>query len=75
MFSPRDFMFQILHLSLFVCLFCFVFLFRAAPVAYGSFQPGDWIGAAAAYLHHSYSNAGSESCLGPTPQLMAMVDS
>ena len=35
-------------------------LFRAAPVAYGSSQARSWIGAAAAGLHHSHSNMGSE---------------
>ena len=38
----------------------FFFLFRAAPVAYGSFQARGWMEAAAARLHHSHSNAGSE---------------
>ena len=32
------------------------------------------IGATAAGLYHSHSNAGSEPCLGPTPQLTAMPD-
>ena len=32
---------------------------RAAPAAYGGFQAGDQIGAAAAGLHHSHSSAGS----------------
>ena len=40
--------------------FCFCFcLFRAAPMAYGSSQPRGGIGAAAASLHHSHSNAES----------------
>ena len=47
-----------------VLLFGFVFLvfwfFRAVPMAYGSSQATDQIGAAAASLHHSRSNAGSE---------------
>ena len=47
--------------------FCF---FRAARVAYGSSQARDRIGAVAAGLHHSYSNARSEPCLRPTPQLL-----
>ena len=47
-------------------------LFKAAPMAYGSSQARGRIGAAAASLHHSHSNAGSNSRLGPTPQLMAM---
>ena len=53
------------------CLFCFL-LFRAAPEAYGNSQAGDSIRAAAASLHHSHSNRGSEPCLRPTPQLKAM---
>ena len=42
-----------------VFVFC---LFRAAPVAYGASQAGGWIKAAAAGLHHSHSNVGSEVC-------------
>ena len=52
-------------------LFC---LFRATPVACGSSQARGQIGAAAAVLHHSHSNAGSELCLLPIPQLTAMQD-
>ena len=60
----------------FVCLFVFFFalFFRAAPVAYGSSQARDPIGATAAGLHHSHSHAGSEPSLQPTPQLTAMPD-
>ena len=47
-------------------LFIYICLFRTTPVAYGSSQARDQIGAAAAGLHHSHSNAGSESCLRPT---------
>ena len=47
-------------MSLFLCLF------RAAPAVYGSSQARDRIGAAAADLHHSHSNAGSEKHLWPT---------
>ena len=36
----------------------FLFLFRAAPMAYEG----------------SHSNVGSEACLQPTPQLMATLD-
>ena len=40
---------------------CFYFLlFRAAPAAYGSFQARGQIGAAAAGIPHSHSNARSE---------------
>ena len=57
-----------------VCLFIYLLLFRAAPAAHGSSQARDRIGAAAAGLHHSHSNVGSEPHLQPTPQLMAMPD-
>ena len=57
----------------FVCLFvCFFFL--GQTMAYGSSQARGRTGAAAASLHHSHSNAGSEPRLQPTPQLMAMWD-
>ena len=46
-------------------------LFRAAPEAYGISQARALIRAAAADLHHSHSNAGSEPRLRPTPQLAA----
>ena len=36
------------------------FLFTAAPAAYGGSQARGWIGAAAAGLHHSHHNTGSE---------------
>ena len=44
-------------------LFC---LFRAIPVAYGSSQARSWIGAIAASLNHSHSNATSKLRLLPT---------
>ena len=49
----------------------FVF-FRAAPMAYGGSQARGAIGAVAAGLRHS--NARSELCLRPTPQLMGTPD-
>ena len=50
----------VFFLLLFGCLlFC---LFRAAPKACGSSQARARIGATAAGLHHSHSNAGSEPC-------------
>ena len=49
-------------------LFC---LFRAEPTAYGGSQARVRIGAAAASLHNSHSNAGSKLHLRPTPQLTA----
>ena len=69
---------------LFVCLFCFVFFcffcccclssFRAAPAAPGGSQARGPIRAVAAGLHQSHSNARSELCLQPTPQLTATPD-
>ena len=38
----------------------FFFLFRTTPMAYGSSHARCQIGAVAASLHHSHSNAGSE---------------
>ena len=52
----------------------FILLFRAIPVAYGSFQARGQIGAAGANLCHSHGNSGSEQCLRPTPQLTATPD-
>ena len=56
-------------------LFIYLCLFRAIPAAYGGSQARGRIGAAAASLHHSHSNAGSKLCLPPIPQLMATLDS
>ena len=47
---------------------------RATPTAYGCSQARGEIRVAAAGLHHSHSNSGSESHLQPMPQLMAMLD-
>ena len=46
----------------------------ATPVAHGGSQARGPFGALVAGLHHSQSNSGSEPCLQPTPQLMAMPD-
>ena len=54
-----------LSVCLSVCLS--VYFFRATLAAYVSSQAGGWIGAAAAGLHYSHSNAGSELHLQPTP--------
>ena len=49
------------NLSICPPIFCFfIFPFRAAPMAYGGPQARGQIGAAAASLHHSHSNEGSE---------------
>ena len=52
---------------LFYFYFYFFCHFRAAHAACGSSQARDRIGAAAASLHHSHSNAGSKPCLWPMP--------
>jgi len=49
-------------------------LFRAKPAAYLSSQARGQIRAAAASLHQSHRNAGSELHLRPTSQLTAMPD-
>ena len=54
----------------FVC----VCVFRATGAASGSSQARGQIGATAVGLHHSHSNARSEPCLQPMPQLMAVLD-
>ena len=61
------------HMFFFVVVVVFLLL-RAVPAAYGSSQARGPIGAIAAGLHHSHSNAGSESHLQPTPQLTATPD-
>ena len=43
---------------LFVCLFIYLFILRAAPVTYGVSQSRGRIGATAPSPHHSHSNAG-----------------
>ena len=43
-------------------------------MAYGGSQARGPIGAVADSLRHSHSNAGSEPCLRPTPQLTATPD-
>ena len=55
-------------------LFCLFGIFGAVPSAYGDSQARDQIGAVAADLPQSHSNAGSGPRLQPTPQLMAMLD-
>ena len=52
----------------------FVFFFRAASKAYGGSQARGLIRAIAAGLHHSHSNARSEPCLQPPPQLTTTLD-
>ena len=64
--------FTILYYYFLFYLFYFL-LFRATPAAYGGSQARGWIGATAACLHHSHSNAGSELRLWPT-HLTASLD-
>ena len=65
-----------LNISVFILLLSssLLLLFRAAPAAYGGSQARAQIGAVAAGLHHSHSNARSEPRLQLTPQLMALPD-
>ena len=51
-----------------------LFGFKATHAAHGGSQDRGLIEATAAGLHHNHSNAGSEPCLRPTPQLQAMPD-
>ena len=53
-----------------------LFFFRATPPAAhgGSQEARGRIGDTAAGHSHSHSNAGSDLCLWPTPQLTAMPD-
>ena len=59
---------------LFIYLFCLFPISWAAPVAYGDSQARGRIGAVLTGLRQRHSNAGSEPCLQPTPQLTAMPD-
>ena len=54
--------------------FVFFVFSRAAATAYGGSQARGLIGAVAAGLSQSHSNAGSKQHLQPTPQLMATLD-
>ena len=60
-----------------IYLFIYFFFFAiscATPAAYGGFQARVPIGAVAAGLRQSHSNAGSVPSLRPTPQLTATPD-
>ena len=55
--------------------FFFLFVISwATPTAYVVSQARGQIGTVAASLHQGHSKAGSEPCLRPTPQLMAILD-
>ena len=65
----------IFFLSFFFFSFLVFFAFsRATLEAYGGSQAGGLIRAVAPSLRQSHSNAGSEPCLQPTPQLTATPD-
>ena len=73
--SPGQFLTTNLsNLSIYIFLLLLLFLFRAAPVAYGVSQARGQIGAVAAGLYHSHSNVRSKLRLRPIPQLTAMPD-
>ena len=55
-------------------LFIYFVFSRAAPAAYGGSQARGLIRAVAASLRQSHSNARTELCLRPTPQLTATPD-
>ena len=54
--------------------FCLFVISRATPTAYRGSKARGRIGAVAAGLCQSYSNAGSEPNLQPTPQLTVTPD-
>ena len=66
----------IIIIIIFFCLLSFIVvaISWAAPAAYGGSQARGRIGAVAASLRQSHSNAGSELRLQPTPQLTATPD-
>ena len=59
---------------LFFFFFSYFCLFRAVPVAYRNSQARGQMGATAARLHHSYTNAVFQSHLQAILQLTAMPD-
>jgi len=56
-------------IKILVIIFFIYLFFRATPTADIVSKAKGQIGAVAAGLCHSHSNAGSEPCLQPTPQL------
>ena len=66
-----------LHGSTYIWILCvcvFLLFLGPLPMAYGGFQAGGLVRAAAAGPRHSHSNAGSEQSLQPTPQLTTTPD-
>ena len=74
MFTPGKIYLFIFFVFLFVFFVVVVAISWAAPAAYGGSQARGLIGAVAASLRQSHSNAGSEPRLQPTPQLTATPD-
>jgi len=70
----RMVMLCLIYFFLFLFILCLFAISWAAPAAYGDSQARGRIGAVAAGLRQSHSNAGSEPCLQPTPQLTATPD-
>ena len=66
--TPPFKIFNTLYFILFIFYFCLFAISWAAPAAYGGSQARGLIGAAAAGLPQSHSNAGSEPHLQPTPR-------
>ena len=62
------------YVFIYLFIFCLFAFSRAAATDYGGSQARSPIGAAAAGLRNSHSNAGAEPRLQPTPQLTAMPD-
>ena len=73
-FQRLSLMYLLIYLFIEFFFGLFGLFFRAAPMAYGVSPARDGIGAVAARLPHSRSNAGSEPHLQPIPQLTAMPD-
>ena len=67
-------LFLIFVILISVSFVCVCVISWATPTAYRGSQTRGQIGAAATSLCQSHSNTGSELCLQPTPQLMAMPD-
>ena len=65
---------KFLYLFIYLFIYCLFAISWAAPAAYGGSQARGRIGAVAASLRKSHSNAGSEPRLRPTPQLTATPD-
>ena len=63
---------SVLQVHEFICFF--FFFLRASSVAYGGSQARGQMRAVVAGLSHSHSNARSELCLWPAPQLTATAD-